>query len=138
MNKITLGQLMQYYDTAQDVRELVQVVFEGQDWDEAEELYADSEFLKPLYGYTVTALRCEESYEEGLPVLRVMIEKGENEYGYRLEKKADLPEVLGSGLQLCCNADYCPGRHGAGRRSGDRAYYGRGNGYRLYHQRRAG
>ena len=138
MDKITLGQLLQYYDMQRDVRELVQVVFNGQEWDDAEELYADSEFLKPLYGYTVIALRCEQSYELCLPVLRVMIEKGEKENGYRLEKKADFPEVLGGGLQLCCNADCCPGWHGTGGRTGDRADYGRGNCYRLYHQRRAG
>ena len=77
MKKITLAQLLQYYDMDEDAVELIQIVIGNHDWEDAHELYADSELLKPFYEYTVTALRCEESYDEGRPVLRVAIEKGE-------------------------------------------------------------
>ena len=98
MDKITLNQLLQYYENGSD---LIQIVTDGCDWGDAEEFEVCSALLKQFYDYRVTAMRCEESYNEGLPVLRVLIEKGENENEHRLEEKADLPEVLGCCLQLC-------------------------------------
>ena len=76
MKKVTLSQILQYLVIGED-RGLIQIVTKEHDWDDAYELTADCELLKPFYGYTVTDMSCEQSYMDGNPVIRVGIEKGD-------------------------------------------------------------
>lgn len=132
MRNITLEELLQYYD---DETDLIQIVLTGHDWDDAYELMVSSELLKPFVRYIVTDMRCEESYMNKTPVLRVGIEKGDN--NDRLEKEAHFPEILGGCLQFRCYAGNCSGCNRTGCRSDHRADYGWGNSDSLYYRRRA-
>ena len=72
MNKITLGQLLQYY-TKEEPCDRIQVVTEEQDWTDAAEVAIDSELLKPFEGYAVEFMSLERSLAGWKPVLRVTI-----------------------------------------------------------------
>ena len=133
MNKVTLGQILQYLDQETGIIQIV----DGGEWDIYQEMEVNSDLLKPVKDYLVIALRCEVSNDECLPVIRVQIEKGEN-YGYRLEKEADLPEVLGGCVRVRCDADYRFRRHtgNGGADHGD--HYGWSICAGLHYRRRAG
>lgn len=104
MKKLLLEDLLQYFDGD----ELIQIVTNGHDWDEAYELYKGSDLVKPFRGYIVLDMRCEESYRDKSPVLRVLIEKGDS-YD-RLERMGE------SGVDPCnqdiCRSGTCLHRHG--------------------------
>ena len=134
MQKITLGQILQYYDEGEN--ELIHVVTEDRDWDEPNEVYADSEFLKPFRDYIVVGLRAEWAFRADSPVIRVMIEKGDN--NGRLEEKADKQEVLGGGMCAGNEPDHCIRWDTGNGGSGDGFDYGWSGGYSLYHWRGAG
>ncbi len=131
MKKLVLAELLQYFDED----ELIQIVTDGHDWEDAYELCVDSDLLKPFRGYIVLAMRSEESYRDKSPVLRVLIEKGD--YHDRLEKKADFSEVLGGGLRVCGDACNCLWRH-TGISGTDHSYYhGWCGGAGIHYSRRA-
>lgn len=73
MKKITLGQLLQYFEPF----EKIQIMTYGHDWDEAVEVRVGDHLLAPLHDYIVTAMGYEESYKDGSPILRVSVKKGE-------------------------------------------------------------
>ena len=92
MGKITLAQILQYL-TFDDDRGLIQIVMSDHDWDDAYELTADCELLKPFYNYIVTDMSCELSFMDGDPVIRVGIEKGDqNEEVLRIDDYAADPD----------------------------------------------
>lgn len=74
MNRITLGQLVQYLDIKPDVCEMIQVVMPGHDWDDCDEISAGSELLEPFYDYCISFMGCALSFLNGDPVMRVQIE----------------------------------------------------------------
>lgn len=74
MERVTLEQILQYLKNDEE-REIIQIVTENNDWDDAYEVTADCELLKPFYDYTVTDLRSDLSYMDGEPVIKVGIEK---------------------------------------------------------------
>lgn len=74
MERIKLWQILQYLTMA-DRTELIQIVTNDNDWDDAHELSADCELLEPFYDYLVTDMSFELSYMSGEPVIRVGIEK---------------------------------------------------------------
>lgn len=74
MGQITFKQLLQYFNFSPDCRELIQIVMPDRDWDDVNELYADSELLVPFYGYVVTAMSCETSINGNKPIIRIAIE----------------------------------------------------------------
>lgn len=78
MNKITLSQLLEYFNYDDMIPEKIQIVTSGRDWHEADELYVDSELLEPFMDYTIMHMGFEKSYEDGSPVLRVSIKETEN------------------------------------------------------------
>lgn len=73
MDKITLGQLVQYFDLSPDLVDPIQIVMPGHDWDDINELDANSELLEPFYEYVVTAMGCEAGCMDGKPVIRATI-----------------------------------------------------------------
>lgn len=77
MDKITLEQLLQYFEMEDDPVDKVQIVTENQEWDYADELYGNSELLKPFRNWIITDIRCEESYESKKPILRIVIQSKE-------------------------------------------------------------
>lgn len=89
MEQITLRQLLQYFDFSPDCRELLQIVMPERDWDDVNEIYADSELLEPFYEYFVTAMSCETSIHGGNPILRVSIEPEINNIS-TLNKRGDV------------------------------------------------
>jgi len=74
MSKVTLEQILQYLQS-EDESLLIQVVTSGHDWDDAYEVTADCDLLKPFYDYIVTDLRGDLSYMDGEPIIKVGIEK---------------------------------------------------------------
>ena len=64
---------MDTYDISEHPTDRIQVVTSDHDWNEAEEVFADSELLEPFYNYIVTDMSCERSYADGGPVLRIAL-----------------------------------------------------------------
>ena len=77
MKKITLSQLLEYFNYEEMIPQKIQVVTSGRDWHEADELYVDSELLDPFLDFTITDIGFEKSYTDGDPILRVSIKKGD-------------------------------------------------------------
>lgn len=77
MKKITLSQLLEYFNYDEMIPQTIQVVTSGRDWSEADEMYVDSELLDPFLDYTITDIGFEKSYTNGEPILRVSIKKGD-------------------------------------------------------------
>ena len=75
MYKITLGQLLQYFDDEQTPAERIQIVTGDHDWDEADELFVDSELITPFIDWTVESMFFEKSFYDGKPLIRVAIEE---------------------------------------------------------------
>ena len=74
MNKITLSELLQYYDKETEPVDRIQIVTGGHDWDSPDEFNIDSELLEPFADYIVTDMCCEESFRKS-PVIRVSIKQ---------------------------------------------------------------
>jgi len=74
MERVKLGQIIQYL-TMDDRREMIQIVTQDNDWDDAHELSADCELLEPFYDYVVTDMSFESSFMSGEPIIRVGIGK---------------------------------------------------------------
>lgn len=73
MDKITLAQLLQYFEMEDEPVEKIQIVSAGQEWDYADELYGNSELLHPFRNCIITDISCEESYDHKNPIIRVGI-----------------------------------------------------------------
>ena len=131
--KVTLEQITQYYD--EESNDQIQIVLGNAEWDDAYELPVNSELLKPFLNYIVTDMRCEESYLNKKPVLRVALEKGENHD--RLEKKADESEILGGCLRVCGDAGHRFWRHEGNGCADYRYHYGWCGCAGLHYRRRA-
>lgn len=71
---LLLDELLQYYDWDDDTVDRIQIVTPDKDWDDADEVKINSELLTPFYSWIVMDLRCEMSFIEDRPVLRVLIE----------------------------------------------------------------
>lgn len=69
--KITLEQLLQYFDCSEDHIDRIQVVTGGNDWDNADELAVNSELLTPFLKRIVSNMSCEKSFRNNDHVLRV-------------------------------------------------------------------
>ena len=65
---------MQYFDMEDDPVDKIQIVATNQEWDYADELYGNSELLQPFWNWVITDIRCEESYENKRPILRIIIQ----------------------------------------------------------------
>ena len=75
MNRITLSQLLEYFNYDEMIPNRIQVVTSDKDWHEADELYVDSELLDPFLDYTIMHMGFEQSYEDRSPILRVSINR---------------------------------------------------------------
>ena len=73
MERITLGQLLQYFDCESEPVDKIQVATEKQEWDDAAELAADSELLRPFMGFYVESMGLEDSLTGRKTVIRVSI-----------------------------------------------------------------
>ena len=71
---VLLDEILQYYDMCDDPVDTIQIVTADRDWDDADEVKVDSDLLSPFYQWEVTAMRCEMSFMDDRPVLRVLIE----------------------------------------------------------------
>ena len=74
MSKITLSQLLSYFNYDEMIPSRIQVVTSDKDWNKADELYVDSELLDPFLDYMIMYMGFEKSYEDGSPILRVSID----------------------------------------------------------------
>ena len=74
MEKITLSQLLSYFNYDEMIPSRIQVVTSDKEWHEADELYVDSELLDPFLNYTIMHMGFEKSYEDESPILRVSID----------------------------------------------------------------
>ena len=92
---ITLENVLQYYEMDSDPVDRIQIVTNNQNWENAGELYVDSELLNPFRSFTVTDMRCEESRFDRKPVLRVLIGGKSQTKGSDTEN-----EMLGNQLRL--------------------------------------
>ena len=88
MDKIRLWQLLQYYDMNESPGNRIQVVSLDHEWGDADELFVDSEILEPFYDYIVADLRCEKSFIDGSPVLRVSLKNVCQSWKQLLDGKA--------------------------------------------------
>ena len=70
MCKITLAQLLQYYDMEDDPVDRIQIVMPDQDWDDAADLPVDSELLIAVSNFTVVDMQCLYT-SDNKPVIRV-------------------------------------------------------------------
>lgn len=77
MEKIRLWQILQYLDQGDCPNNRIQLVTSYHEWTEPDEVFVDSELLEPFYEYAVTDMNCEQSLKDGGPVLRVSVEKVE-------------------------------------------------------------
>ena len=111
MNKLTLAQILQYYE--KDGTELIQIVLPGDDWEDFHEFYVCSGLVKPFLSYVVLEMRCEKSNRDNSPVLRVLIEKGENH---------DRLERVGQSCPYSCDPYVC-GKCAGVYRNGSRGLY---------------
>ena len=73
MEKITLGQLVQYF---KDDGEDIQISFEDQEWDQYEQISMDSRMLKPYLDYEIKCMGLEVTNDTKEDILRVTIGKG--------------------------------------------------------------
>lgn len=71
MDKITLNQLLQYFDTDAN---RIQIVPRDHYWDSADELSMDSELLEPFKDWLITYISYELAFSDGKPIVRVSIE----------------------------------------------------------------
>lgn len=96
MEKVTLGQILQYLDIEKGCG-LIQIVVDDHDWDDAHEVSVDCELLEPFFDYIVSDLSIESSYMYGDPLLRVGIER---------KRKVEQVENI-SGLSGSCKGREC-------------------------------
>ena len=75
MEKIILKQLLQYYDLSLEPADRIQIVTDGQDWDDADELSVNSDLLKPFSDWTVADMSCEKAFSDERPIIRVSIKE---------------------------------------------------------------
>ena len=75
IEKITLKQLLQYFDQEIEPQAAIQIVVGEEEWDLATELYIASELLTPFMDYYIQEMGYEESYFDHKPLLRVSISK---------------------------------------------------------------
>lgn len=73
MSKITLSQLLQYYDKI-EAPNRIQIVTGNNDWDFADELTVNSKLLEPFGDSNITNMSCEKSFQDGSPVIRISLE----------------------------------------------------------------
>lgn len=73
MQKITFGQLLQYYDPEQVPADRIQIVFPGNNWECADEIETNAKILDYFRQWIVSNIGCEESFRDNKPVLRVSI-----------------------------------------------------------------
>lgn len=73
MKRIKLGQLIQYFDCESEPADKIQVATENQDWDDAAELDADSDLLRPFMDFYVESMGLEDSADGKKTVIRVSI-----------------------------------------------------------------
>ena len=71
--KVTLEQLLQYFDKGEEFDNRIQIVTDGCDWQNASEVWVGSELLKPFMKRLVSDMSCELS--KGKAVLRIAIDK---------------------------------------------------------------
>ena len=76
MLKITLGQLLQYYDADEEPAERIQIVTGSQDWDCADEIAVNSDLLASFANWVITDMRCETDHD-GKPIIRVAIDRSQ-------------------------------------------------------------
>ena len=74
MDRITLEQLLQYYDKTEDPADRLQIVTRGKDWDCADEFSIDSKLLEHFAKFKVTDMGCVESHKDKKPIIRVGID----------------------------------------------------------------
>ena len=72
MSKITLSQLLQYYDKI-EAPNRIQIVTGNNDWDFADELTVNSKLLEPFGDSNITDMSCEKSFKDGSPVIRISL-----------------------------------------------------------------
>ena len=77
MGKITLEQLLQYFDEQTDPQYRIQIVMPNEEWDCAAEMWVGSELLKPFMKYFVQEIGYEESYFDKKPLIRVSLDEEE-------------------------------------------------------------
>ena len=77
MGKITLEQLLQYFDEHTDPEYRIQIVMPNEEWDCATEMWVGSELLKPFMKYFVQEIDYEESYFDKKPLIRVSLDEEE-------------------------------------------------------------
>ena len=74
MKKITLEQLLQYFDAQEDPQNYIQIVCPNDSWECATEVWVGSDLLTPFMKYYVQEIGYEESYYEKKPLIRVSID----------------------------------------------------------------
>jgi hypothetical protein len=81
MGRITLAQLLQYFDPKTEPEYRIQIVMPECEWDCADEVWVGSHLLDSIKNYYVYEIEIEESYQDEKPVLRVSVyeESGEEE-----------------------------------------------------------
>ena len=83
MNKITLGQLLQYYDLDQNPVDRIQIVSPEHNWKDADELSVDSILLKEFCDWNVIHMGIEKTFADSEPALRVLIEPAKKTGSYK-------------------------------------------------------
>ena len=96
MEKVTLGQILQYLDIEKGCG-LIQIVVDNHDWDDAHEVSVDCELLEPFFDCIVSDLSIESSYMYGDPLLRVGIERKR-----KVEQVENISGLSGSGQGRKC------------------------------------
>ena len=72
MLRISLSQLLQYYDMAEIPVDRIQIVMPDRDWDDPDEVSINSDLLISVRDWSVTELRSCTSFS-GDPILRAEI-----------------------------------------------------------------
>ena len=72
-----LASLLLYYDWKQEPIDRIQIVTPDHDWNDADEVNVNSDLLSPFLEWEITDLRCEYSFIDRTPILRVLIQQTE-------------------------------------------------------------
>ena len=75
--KMILASLLLYYDWKQEPIDRIQIVTPDHDWNDADEVKVNSDLLSPFLEWEITDLRCEYSFIDRTPILRVLIQQTE-------------------------------------------------------------
>lgn len=86
MERITLRQLLQYYDQDGTSVDRIQIVTTKQELNCVDELVVNSRLISLIEGWYVVYIMCQKSFFDSKPILRVFIDPDQEEQHGRKER----------------------------------------------------